>query len=373
MDGRADLEKLASSLPYQRVKDSPSVPYYTDWKIVGAMEDLEYSTTEAELDDVMAEIVAEADVVLSPRGVKVKGPKRGYKVEPIGNTDVDWSIPVDSKATAIHAIRWRAGVRVTVQDGMEPLIIAVVGGNRGYTGYHIELEATGPGSIGLASYTPSGSIASISLKGRVGGASKLALATLEYGEGASYHIKHVEVEGSVDARILALGGEMRHYREDYILHTANAKLSLRSSGAASRSRLDIITNALNKAPETESVISFRGIVAEKGYLVHRGVARVTREAYSSKAELESMIIELGEDVKGYSVPVLEVQTGEVASARHATVIARPSEDEIFYLRQRGLSEQEAYSLITLGALEYSGVQDYIPVSLSSLLSRAFKA
>ena len=49
-----------------------------------------------------------------------------------------------------------------------------------------------------------------------------------------------------------------------------------------------------------------------------------------------------------SVPNLEIETGEIEGAGHASATARFDDEQLFYLRSRGISEKEAQRLVVHG-------------------------
>jgi len=57
---------------------------------------------------------------------------------------------------------------------------------------------------------------------------------------------------------------------------------------------------------------------------------------------------LSEGPRADSVPNLEIETGDVASAGHASVTGRLDDDQLFYLMSRGVPEQEARRLVVNG-------------------------
>ena len=51
-----------------------------------------------------------------------------------------------------------------------------------------------------------------------------------------------------------------------------------------------------------------------------------------------------------SIPNLEIETGDIEGAGHASTTGRFDEEHIFYLRSRGISEDEARKLVVRGFL-----------------------
>jgi Fe-S cluster assembly protein SufD len=57
---------------------------------------------------------------------------------------------------------------------------------------------------------------------------------------------------------------------------------------------------------------------------------------------------LTDGARADSVPNLEIQTGEVASAGHASATGRFDDEQLFYLQSRGIPETEARRLVVRG-------------------------
>src|SRR5690606_1186954 len=57
---------------------------------------------------------------------------------------------------------------------------------------------------------------------------------------------------------------------------------------------------------------------------------------------------LSDGARADSVPNLEIETGEIEGAGHASATGRFDDEQLFYLRSRGISEQEARKLVVRG-------------------------
>src|SRR5690606_16069080 len=57
---------------------------------------------------------------------------------------------------------------------------------------------------------------------------------------------------------------------------------------------------------------------------------------------------LTEGARADSVPNLEIETGEIEGAGHASATGRFDDEQLFYLRSRGIPENEARRLVVLG-------------------------
>jgi Fe-S cluster assembly protein SufD len=59
---------------------------------------------------------------------------------------------------------------------------------------------------------------------------------------------------------------------------------------------------------------------------------------------------LSDGPRADSVPNLELETGDVVSAGHASATGRFDDEQLFYLQARGISEEEARRLVVRGFL-----------------------
>src|SRR5699024_9433311 len=70
---------------------------------------------------------------------------------------------------------------------------------------------------------------------------------------------------------------------------------------------------------------------------------------------------LTDGARADSVPNLEIETGEIRRAGHASTTGRFDDEQLFYLRSRGIPEQEARRLVVRGF--FHEIIDRIPVEV----------
>ena len=68
---------------------------------------------------------------------------------------------------------------------------------------------------------------------------------------------------------------------------------------------------------------------------------------------------LTDGARADAIPNLEIETGEIAGAGHAATVGRFDDDQLFYLRSRGIREEDATRLIIRGF--FNEVLNQIPV------------
>ncbi len=137
--------------------------------------------------------------------------------------------------------------------------------------------------------------------------------------------------------------------------------------------LDSGARALHRAPETTSRLISRSVVQGSGKSVFRGTVHVSPLAKGSKAHVECSTLLLTPDAKTETIPILNAETDDVELGHEATV-GRVSQDQLFYLMSRGLSQAQAMSLIVNGFV--SPILKEIPleysIELRGLLEMSFE-
>ena len=363
---REAYQRLAKELPFQHIADTPTVKYYTDWRVFEERLNLESSTEEDRVPEVLehlsynAVLGVEARILGEPKGVEVRVLRGDYDGDPKPMSLVG----VHSRMHAYHAYRWNTGLLVDVGEGAHfgELIVLSLGGNA-YTGHHLILRVgeRAKGRILLVDYAgPSRGLKTFVVEATVGREADvdLDIVSLHSRNHAVYNLTHIVSadESTVRSRVLSLGGAMSRVQVDYVVEGEKAKLStLASAVAREHARSDVILNSVNKGPESEVTVNARGAVLDKGYLALRGSAIVGDRARWASSEIEIQVVIMGEEAKGYAVPVLEIHSGDVAKANHAAGISHILEEQRFYLRSRGLSDEDASRLLVTGILGYSGL------------------
>lgn len=107
---------------------------------------------------------------------------------------------------------------------------------------------------------------------------------------------------------------------------------------------------VHAAPNTTSKVTAKSISVGGGWGVYRGLLRINKGAHGSKASVRCDALILDEASKSDTFPHIEVYENDVAFGHEATV-GKVTDEQIFYLMSRGLSEAEALGMIVLGFVE----------------------
>jgi Fe-S cluster assembly protein SufB len=114
-----------------------------------------------------------------------------------------------------------------------------------------------------------------------------------------------------------------------------------------RQQADTGTKMLHFGKRTRSTIVSKGISAGHGENTYRGLVKIAKAAENARnySRCDSLLI--GRDCIARTLPHVEVHNGS-ADLEHEATTSRIGEDQLFYCRQRGLSEEDAVSLIVNG-------------------------
>ncbi len=113
---------------------------------------------------------------------------------------------------------------------------------------------------------------------------------------------------------------------------------------------DIQTNVNHEDRETEGRVVEKSILRNKSKSLFKGMIRIKENATKSNSFLSGRSILLDKDAKSDAIPGLEIFTNDV-KATHSASVAQIDEEQIFYLKSRCLSHEEAERTIVEGFLE----------------------
>lgn len=108
--------------------------------------------------------------------------------------------------------------------------------------------------------------------------------------------------------------------------------------------------AVHLAPNTSSTILSKSISKDGGRTTYRGLLKVAPGATNVKSNVRCDALILDEKSASDTVPYMEIEEKNVSVGHEATV-GKISEEHLFYLMSRGLTEQEAMTMIVSGFIE----------------------
>ena len=114
-----------------------------------------------------------------------------------------------------------------------------------------------------------------------------------------------------------------------------------------KQQADTGTKMLHLGRNTKSTIVSKGISAGLGQNTYRGLVRMSTHAQGARNHTQCDSLLLGDQCAAHTFPYIEVMNPD-AEVEHEASTSKISEDQLFYCRQRGLSEEDAVSMIVNG-------------------------
>jgi len=188
-----------------------------------------------------------------------------------------------------------------------------------------------------------------------------------------HHIASLAVRqgraSSYVSRVVTLGGTLS--RVDLRLTLDGEGAEARLHGAYHASGNDLVDHHTfidHVSPHCSSHESYRGIVDGGAHAVLDGIIAVRRDAQKTSAHQELHNLLLSDAATVNAKPHLEIDTDDVACSHGATVGAL-DEEQLFYLRSRGIPETSARAMLTYAFLR-SVIDDIGHAPLRERLTRA---
>jgi Fe-S cluster assembly protein SufB len=110
---------------------------------------------------------------------------------------------------------------------------------------------------------------------------------------------------------------------------------------------DTGTKMIHLGNHTKSTIISKGISAGKSQNTYRGLVKVSKNSHSTRNFSQCDSLLFGENSSAHTFPYIEVNN-QSAHIEHEATTSKISEDQLFYCRTRGLSDEDAISLIVGG-------------------------
>ncbi len=110
---------------------------------------------------------------------------------------------------------------------------------------------------------------------------------------------------------------------------------------------DTGTKMIHIGRNTRSTIVSKGISAGRGQNAYRGLVRITPTAQDARNYTQCDSLLIGDRCGAHTFPYIEVKNPS-AKVEHEASTSKISEDQLFYCRQRGISQEDAVNLIVNG-------------------------
>ncbi|HVW80344.1 MAG TPA: Fe-S cluster assembly protein SufD [Mycobacteriales bacterium] len=188
----------------------------------------------------------------------------------------------------------------------------------------------------------------------VGDGAQLKLVSLQDWDGDAVHLEHHAVcvgrDASFTSAVVSLGGDLVRLTPtvSFAGPGGNAEL-LGLYFADADQHLEHRLFIDHDQPNCRSRVTYKGALQGDGArTVWIGDVLIRAAATGTDTYEENRNLLLGDRARADSVPNLEIETGEVAGAGHASTTGRFDDEQLFYLMARGIPEAEARRLVVRG-------------------------
>jgi Fe-S cluster assembly protein SufB len=131
-------------------------------------------------------------------------------------------------------------------------------------------------------------------------------------------------------------------------HAKGETLSIAFAGEGQHQ--DAGAKMVHAAPHTSSTIISKSVARGGGRTSYRGLVQVTEGSHHSKSTVKCDALLVDTISRSDTYPYVDVREDDVSMGHEATV-SKVSDDQLFYLMSRGLSEDEAMAMIVRGFIE----------------------
>jgi len=188
----------------------------------------------------------------------------------------------------------------------------------------------------------------------VGAGARLTLITVADWAPGAVQAQHVKFRLGRDAKLVhiqvSLGGDLvRQYLSvDYTDRGGEAELyGLYFADAHQHFEHRMLVD--HSVPDCRSYVGYRGALqGEDAHTIWVGDVLIRAAATGTDTYEINRNLVLSDGARADSVPNLEIETGEVVGAGHASATGRFDDEQLFYLMSRGISEAEARKLVVRG-------------------------
>ena len=186
----------------------------------------------------------------------------------------------------------------------------------------------------------------------VGKNAKLRYSTIENWSKNMYNLNTkralVEEGGTIEWVSGSFGSHVSYLYPMSILKGRGARMEFTGITFAGKGQnLDTGAKVVHSAPETTSYMNTRSISKDGGISTFRSSVVVNKEAENSKSSVSCQSLMLDDISRSDTIPAMDIRTKN-ANIGHEAKIGRISDEAVFYLMSRGISEEDARAMIVSG-------------------------
>ena len=238
--------------------------------------------------------------------------------------------PTDHKFAALHGAVWSGGSFVYVPKGVSVEIPLQS---------YFRLNAPGAGQFEHTLII-------------VGKNARLRYSTIENWSKNMYNLntKRAQVEegGKIEWVSGSFGSHVSYLYPMSVLKGRGAKMEFTGITFAGKGQnLDTGAKVVHSAPDTSSYINTKSISKDGGISTFRSSVSVTKAAKNTKSAVSCQSLMLDDISRSDTIPAMDIRTKD-ANIGHEAQIGSISDEAVFYLMSRGMTEEDARACIVSG-------------------------
>ncbi len=302
------------------------------------------------------------DADLSGRTVTVEhDAPEGVRVEQLGaNSPVKGSsgfVPTDRvSARAWQAVTGFGAVTIPAElETTEPVLVTVTGrGGEGASAAHLVVTAEPQSKATVVLRFEGTATLADNVEIVVGDGAQLTVVAVMDWDDDAVHLTHHHAKVGRDARLrhvaVSFGGDLVRMNSSVAYDGPGGEAELlglyfADAGQHLEHRLFVDHNA----PRTRSNVDYKGALQGEGaHAVWIGDVLIRKVAEGIETYESNRNLVLTDGCQADSVPNLEIETGEIEGAGHASTTGRFDDQQLFYLQARGIPADEARRLVVHG-------------------------
>lgn len=289
--------------------------------------------------------------------VGTDGPE-GYRVERVGRDDArlgQVGRPED-KVTAEAWARFEQAMVVTVGEGAttaDPFTVTVTGrGGVSYAHLLVRTERHATGTV-VIDHRGSGTVAA-NVELDLADGSQLTLVSIQDWADDAVHVASQRARLGRDASlkhvVVTLGGDVVRVTPTATFTAPGSQVELLGLYFADAGQhLEHQLFVDHAVPHCRSNVTYKGALqGQDAHTVWVGDVLIRAEAEGTDTYELNRNLVLTDGARADSVPNLEIETGEIVGAGHASATGRFDDEQLFYLQSRGIPEDEARRMVVRG-------------------------
>lgn len=317
-----------------------------NWKHTPVARLTELFHTAGDSDGVRYDLSQAEGYVAAPLAAGVAPRGEFFRPE-----DVTSAVAWQGASEALH-------IRIPREEQVaEPVLVTIVGqGAERRADAHIVIEALEHSTATVVlQHTGSAQYAqNVEIIARDGSA--LTVITLQQWQDDAIHTAahqaRVDADATLKHFVVSFGGGIVRVNPNVELAGSGSEGYLYGlSYADAGQHLESQVYLHHKGPHTTGDVLYKGALQGQGaHSVWIGDVLIGPDATGTNSYEANRNLVLTEGARADSIPNLEIQTGDIQGAGHASATGRFDDEQLFYLQARGISEEEARRLVVLGFL-----------------------